>query len=136
MYKSNYYTKKQMTLHFVGPMYKRNYYTQEQMTKYKMQMDANKTWLHTLQFFTKLIAQGKAYGDDHAAISGFDNAVHINNIPIDCSLVLTSSDITTCNLYIKSIEEPRSAPLPWTKRTRRTYYTQNLTPNASILTSS
>jgi hypothetical protein len=44
------------TLHFVGQMYKSNYYTKEQMTKYEMQMDVNKTWLHTLQFFTKLFA--------------------------------------------------------------------------------
>jgi hypothetical protein len=48
------------TLHFIGQMYKSNYYTKEQMTKYKMQMDVNKTWLHTLQFFTKFFAQCKA----------------------------------------------------------------------------
>ncbi len=52
------------TLHFVGQMYKSDYYTKEQMTKYKIQADINKTWLHTLQFFPKLFAQRKAYGDD------------------------------------------------------------------------
>ncbi len=43
-------------------MYKSDYYTEEQMTKHKMQTDINKTWLHNLQFFTKLFAQCKAYG--------------------------------------------------------------------------
>ncbi len=38
------------TLHFVGQMFKSDYYTKGQMTKYKMQADINKTWLHTLQF--------------------------------------------------------------------------------------
>jgi hypothetical protein len=45
------------TLHFVGQMYKSNYYMEEQMTKYKMQTDANKAWMHTLQYFTKRFAQ-------------------------------------------------------------------------------
>ncbi len=70
-----------------------------------MQMDVNKTWLHTLQFFTKLFAQRKVYGDDRAANSGFNSAAHINNIPNDCSLISTSSDIITCDLYIESLEE-------------------------------
>ncbi len=39
------------------------------------------------------------------ANSSYDSAVHINNIPTNCSLVSTSSDITTRNLYIESIEE-------------------------------
>jgi hypothetical protein len=47
------------TLHFVGKRYKSDYYTKEQMTKYKMQANINKTWLHTLQFFTKPFAQHK-----------------------------------------------------------------------------
>jgi uncharacterized membrane protein YgcG len=93
------------TLHFVGQMYKSNYYTKEQMTKYKMQADVNKTWFHTLQFFTKPFAQRKAYGDSDAANSGFDSAAHINNIPTNCSLVSTSSDFTTRNLYIESLGE-------------------------------
>jgi hypothetical protein len=110
------------TLHFIGQMYKSDYYTKEQMTKYEMQMDVNKTWLHTLQFFTKLFGQCKAYRDDRAANSGFDSVAHINNIPTNCSLVSTSSDITTRDLYIESLKEsllqqrgsmlPRSAPLP------------------------
>ncbi len=87
-------------LHFVGQMYKSNCYIKKQMTKYKMQADINKTWLHTLQFLTKLFAQGKAYGDNRTANSGFNSAAHINDIPIDRSLVSTSSDLITCNLYI------------------------------------
>ncbi len=97
------------TLHYVGQIYKSNYYTKEQMTKYKMQTDVNKTWLHTLQFFIKLVAQCKAYGDDCTANSSFDNVAHINNIPTDCSLVSTSSNITTRDLYIKSLEESLAA---------------------------
>ncbi len=47
-------------LHFVGQMFKSDYYTEEKMTKYKMHAYINKTWLHTLQFSTKLFAQRKA----------------------------------------------------------------------------
>jgi hypothetical protein len=97
------------TLHFVAQMYRSNYYTKEQMTKYKMQTDTNKTWLLTLQFFTKLFTQSKAYGDTRTANSGFDSAAHINNIPTDRSLVSTSSDFTTHNLYIESLEESLAA---------------------------
>jgi hypothetical protein len=96
-------------LHFVVQMYKSNYYTKKQMTKYKMQTDINKIWLHTLQFFTKLFTQRKAYGDDRTANSGFDSGAHINDIPTDYSLVSTSSDFTTCNLYIESLEESLAA---------------------------
>jgi hypothetical protein len=97
------------TVHFVGQMYKSDYYTKEQMTKYKMQTDVNMTWLHTLEFFTQLFAQCKAYGDNFAANSGFDSAVHINEVPTDCNLVSTSSDFTTCDLYIKSLKESLAA---------------------------
>jgi hypothetical protein len=96
------------TLHF-GQMYKSNYNTKDQMTKYEMQADINKTWLNTLQFFTKLFAQCKAYGDDRVANSGFDSAAHINNIPTNRSLVSTSSDFTTRDLYIESLEESLAA---------------------------
>jgi hypothetical protein len=86
-------------------MYKSDYYTEEQMSKYKMQTYINKTWLDTLQFFTKLFAQRKAYRDNCAANSGFDSAVHTNNIPAGCSLVSISSDITTHDIYVKSLNE-------------------------------
>jgi hypothetical protein len=122
---------KAKTLHFVGQMYKSNYYTKDQMTKYKMKTNINKTWLHTLQFFTKLFAQRKAYGDNRAANSGFDSAAHINNIPTNRSLVSTPSDFTTRDLYVESLEVhlqqrgsklQRNAPLPLTNQTQQTYY--------------
>ncbi len=100
---------KAKTLHFVGQMYMSNYYTKEQMTKYEMKADINKTWLHTLQFFTKLFAQCKAYRDNRAANSGFDSAAHNNDIPTNRSLVSTSSDFTTRNLYIESLKESLAA---------------------------
>jgi hypothetical protein len=74
-----------------------------------MQMVVNKTWLHTLQYFTKLFAQRKAYREDCAANGVFDSAVHINIIPTNCSVVSTSSDITTCNLHIESLKESLAA---------------------------
>jgi uncharacterized membrane protein YgcG len=99
------FSDKAKTLNFVGQMYKSDYYTEDQLTKYEMKADINKTWLYTLQFFTKLFAQYKAYGDNCAANSGFDDVAHINNIPTNCSLVFTSSDFTTHDLYIESLEE-------------------------------
>jgi hypothetical protein len=97
------------TLHFVGKMYKSDYYTKEPMTKCKMQANINKTWLHTLQFFTKLFAQRKAYRDNHVANIAFDGAAHIYDIPTNCSLVTTSSDFTTCDRYIESLKESLAA---------------------------
>jgi hypothetical protein len=90
-------------------MYKSDYYTEEHMTKYKIQANINKTWLHILQFFSKLFTQCKAYKDNRATNSGFDSAAHINNIPTNCSLVSTSSDFTTHNLNIESLEESLAA---------------------------
>jgi hypothetical protein len=81
-------------------------------------MDINKTWLHTLKFFTKLFAQNKAYGDDHVVNSGFNSAAHINNIPTNCSLVPTSSDITTRDLYIESLKESLAAALEYVAKER------------------
>jgi hypothetical protein len=109
---------KAKTLHFIGQMYESNYYTKEQMTKYKMQADINKTWLHTLQFFTKRFAQHKAYKDDCTANSGFDSVAHINDIPTNCSLVSTSSDFTTCNIYIESLKESLAAAQEYVAKER------------------
>jgi hypothetical protein len=86
-------------------MYKSDYHPEEQMTKYEMQTDINKTWLNTLQSFTKLFAQCKAYRDNHAANSSFDSAAHINDIPTNRGIVSTFSDITTRDLYIESLKE-------------------------------
>ena len=62
-------------------MYKSDYFTEEQMTKYKMQMDADKVWMATLQFFTNLYTQRKVYGVDRAANSGFDSAALVHKYP-------------------------------------------------------
>ncbi len=61
------------------------------------------TFLH--QFF----AQRKTYGDNCAPNSGFVSAAHINDIPTNCSLVSTSSDFTTRDLYIESLKESLAA---------------------------
>ncbi len=98
------------TLHFVGQMYKSNYFTEEQMTKYEMLIDKDKTWALTLQHFTQLYAQQKAYGDNHAANSGFNSMANIYNIPSDQSIASTTpSEITTRDLYIESLEESLAA---------------------------
>jgi hypothetical protein len=74
-------SKEAKTLHFVGQMYKSNYFTKEQMTKYEMLVDKDKTWALTLQHFTQLYAQQKAYGDNRAANSGFKSMANIYDIP-------------------------------------------------------
>jgi hypothetical protein len=61
-------------------------------------MDAYKTWMHTLQYFTDVFAQRKAYGDKHVGNSNFDSVAHINNALTNRSVVNTTSDITTHNL--------------------------------------
>jgi hypothetical protein len=40
------------TLHFVGQMYKSDYFTKEQMTKYEILVNKDKTWALTLQHFS------------------------------------------------------------------------------------
>jgi hypothetical protein len=100
------------TLHFIGQMYKSNYFTKEQMTKYEMQSDADKVWTTTLQFFTDLYAQRKAYGDDCVANSGFDSASLVHKYPpnqSNCTVASTTSDITTRDLYIESLKESLAA---------------------------
>ena len=58
-----------------------NYFSEEQMTKYKMQRDADKVWTTSLQLFTNLYAQRKAYGDNRVANSGFDSAALVHEYP-------------------------------------------------------
>ncbi len=94
---------KAKTLHFVGQTYKSDYYTEEQKTKYEMQADINKTWIHTLQLFTKYFVQCKAYGEDRGTNGSLDNVAHIKDIPTNGSLVSTFSDFTTHDLYINSL---------------------------------
>jgi hypothetical protein len=86
-------------LHFVSQMYKSNYYMEEQMTKYEMRLDTNKAWDLILDHFSKLFAQRKAYGNDHATNSGFKSAAAMYNVPSDCTIAMTksSSDFTSCD---------------------------------------
>jgi hypothetical protein len=94
------------TFHFVGQMYKSNYFTKEQMTIYEMLVDKDKTWALTLQHFTQLYTQQNAYGDNRAANSGFDSMANIYNVPSDRTMASTApSKITTRDLYIESLEE-------------------------------
>jgi hypothetical protein len=72
---------KAKTLHFVGQMYKSDYFTEDQMTKYEMQFDAYKEWDPTLNHFSKLFAQRKAYSNNCAANSGFKSAATMFDIP-------------------------------------------------------
>jgi hypothetical protein len=98
------------TLHFVGQMYKSDYFTKEQMTKYKMLINKDKTWALTLQHFTQLCAQQKAYGDNRAANSGFDSMANIYDVPSNRTMASTApSEITTRDLYIESLEESLAA---------------------------
>jgi hypothetical protein len=96
-------------LHVVGQMYK-SYFMEEQMTKYEMQSDTDKVWDPALNHFLKLFAQRKAYGDHHAANSGFESTAAMYNVPSDRTIATSksSSDFTyfiSCDLYIESLEE-------------------------------
>jgi hypothetical protein len=114
------------TLHFVGQMYRSNYFTEEQMTKYEMQSDPDKAWTPTLDHFSLLFVQWKAYGNDRAAYSGFRSAATMFVTPSDCTVatITSNSDATSQDLYIESLEEslaiardyvarpPHTTPLP------------------------
>ncbi len=114
------------TLHCVDQMYKSNYFTEEQMIKYEMQLDTNKAWDPTLDHFSKLFAQCKAYGNDRTANSRFKTTAAMYNIPSDHTIATakSSSDFTSRDLYIESLEEslaqardyvtdaPTTAPAP------------------------
>jgi len=90
---------KAKTLHFVGQMYKSDYFTKEQMTKYEILSDTNKVWDKTLAHFTELFSLRKACDDDRAA-------AHARDHSSACSVITanTESDLTH-DLYIKSLEE-------------------------------
>jgi hypothetical protein len=129
------------TPHFVGQMYKSNYYTKEQMTKYKMQVDINKTWLHTLQFLTKLFPQRKAYRDDRAANSSvgrismtYQPIAALFPPPVTLPPAISTLRALRNHLQLHRSMLPRSVPLPRTNWIQRTYYARNYRPNASSLT--
>jgi hypothetical protein len=100
-------SNKAKALHFLGQMYKSDYFTEDQMTKYKMQLDADKEWDPTLDYFSKLFAQRKAYGNDRTANSGFEGAATICDVPSNHTFVTSksNSDFTSCDLYIESLKE-------------------------------
>jgi hypothetical protein len=95
------------TLHFVGQMYKGDYFTEDQMTKYKIRSDADKEWDPTLDHFSKLFVQCKAYSDDRTANSRFESAATMFDAPSDCTFAMSKSngDCTTRALYIESLKE-------------------------------
>ncbi len=80
---------------------------EDQMTKYEMQLDADKEWDPTLNLFSKLFVQHKAYNNNRAANSGSESAVTMFDVSSDCTIVTSKSngDFTAHNLYIKSLEE-------------------------------
>jgi hypothetical protein len=88
-------------------MYESDYFTEDQMTKYEMQLDADKEWDTTLNHFSKLFAQHKAYGNDCAANSGSKSTATIFNVPSDRTFAMSKSngDCTTRDLYIESLKE-------------------------------
>jgi hypothetical protein len=88
-------------------MYKSDYFMEDQITNYEMQLDADKEWNPTLNHFSKLFAQRKAYSDDHAASSGFKSAATMFNVPSDRTFVTSKSNgnFTARDLYIESLEE-------------------------------
>jgi hypothetical protein len=95
------------TLHFIGQMYKSDYFTEDQMTKYKMRLDANKEWDPTLNHFSKLFVQRKAYGNNHTANSGFKSAATMFDVPSNRTSVTSKSNgnFTAHDQYIKSLKE-------------------------------
>jgi hypothetical protein len=66
-------SNKAKTLHSVGQMYKSDYFTKEQMTKYEVLADLDKVWEKNLTHFTDLYALRNAYGNDRAANSRFES---------------------------------------------------------------
>jgi hypothetical protein len=85
-------SNKAKALHFVGQMYKNDYFTEDQMTKYEMRLDADKVWDPTLDHFSKLFVQRKAYGDDRAANSGFKSAATLLDVLSDRTFMTSKSD--------------------------------------------
>ncbi len=91
-----------------------------------MRLDAKKEWDPTLDHFSKLVAQCKAYGDDRAANSGFESAATMFDIPSNRTFATSKSNgnFTAHDLYIESLEKslalarnnvtnaPTAAPAP------------------------
>jgi hypothetical protein len=75
------------------------------MTNYEMQSDADKQWDPTLNHFSKLFVQRKAYGNICTASSGFESAATMFDVPSDCTFVTSKSNgnFTARDLYIESL---------------------------------
>jgi hypothetical protein len=88
-------------------MYKSDYFTEEQMTKYEMRLDTDKAWDPTLDHFSNLFVQCKAYGNDCAANSGFESTATLYDVPSNHTIAMakSSSDFTSLDLYIESLKE-------------------------------
>jgi hypothetical protein len=82
---------KAKTLHFVGQMYKSNYFTKEQMTTYEILSDANKDWDKTLAHFTDLFSLRKAYSNNKAANSGLESTAHARDHSSACSVITANT---------------------------------------------
>jgi hypothetical protein len=82
--------------------------TKEQMTKYEILADSDKVWEKTLTHFTDLYALRKAYGNNRAAISGFESAAHVRENSLGHSVITNESNLTR-DLYAKSLEESLAA---------------------------
>jgi len=80
---------------------------EDQMNKYEMLLDAEKEWEPTLDHFSKLFAQRKAYGNERAANSGFKSAATMLDIPSDRTFATSKSNgnFTARDLYIESLKD-------------------------------
>ncbi len=130
-------SNKAKMLHFFGQMYKSDYFTEEQMTKYEMQLDTNKAWDPTLDHFSKLFTQHKAYGDNRAANSGFESAAAMYDLPSNRTIKTTksSSDFSSRDLYIESLEESLALACNYVTNTLTTALTPTpvVNPMATLL---
>ena len=111
-------------------MYKSDYFTKEQMTQYKMKSDMDKGWIPTLDYFSLLFAQCKAYGDNCAANSGF-KAATMYKVPLDRTILTTMSsrDLTSRDFYIKRLEESLAIARKYIAKTPATKTSMMTPPN-------
>ncbi len=85
---------------------------------------------HTAVFHQTLCPM-QGLRDNRVANRGFDSAAHIYHIPTACSMVSTTSNITTHDLCIKSLEESHVAT--WEYFTKERTPAPNKTDPAALL---
>jgi hypothetical protein len=66
---------------------------EEQMTKYKIRLDMDKAWDPTLNHFSKLFMQRKAYGNNRAANRGFKSAAAMYYVPSNSTITTTQAAV-------------------------------------------